>query len=309
MGYKLYKLQFLGGVHFGNSCLENSEYTFYADTLFSALCQEAMKTGDKALEKIYAAVKNGELIISDAFPYMGKVYYLPKPMKRVDVDENNGNSIIKKAFKKLKYIPVEKLDEYFAGKFDVLNAADFDELGDFYMKVSASVRGEEETKPYRVQTFYFKEGNGLYIIVKYASEEILHLFEDLLLNLSFSGIGGKRSSGMGKFELHTGNIPMCLEKRLEKTGRNYMTLSISLPKRDELSQVMEGAEYLLCKRSGFVASEQYCEKQMRKRDMYLFQSGSCFCQRFEGDIYDVSSNGGHHSVYRYAKPIFMEVGI
>ena len=43
MNYKIYKMIFTQGVHFGAHSLEKSEITFQADTLFSALCIEALK--------------------------------------------------------------------------------------------------------------------------------------------------------------------------------------------------------------------------------------------------------------------------
>lgn len=86
-----------------------------------------------------------------------------------------------------------------------------------------------------------------------------------------------------------------------------MTLSVSLPREEELETALAGAEYLLLKRSGFVASERYAPEQMRKKDLYVFQAGSCFPEKFHGDIYDVSDTCGRHPVYRYAKPMWMEV--
>ena len=44
----------------------------------------------------------------------------------------------------------------------------------------------------------------------------------------------------------------------------------------------------------------------RKKDLYVFNSGSTFTEKFEGDICDVSS-GGAHPVYRYAKPLWLGV--
>ena len=85
-----------------------------------------------------------------------------------------------------------------------------------------------------------------------------------------------------------------------------MLLSGAFPQEKELDQSLEGASYLLNKRSGYVASEFYAEEYRRKRDLYVFAAGSCFKNEFEGDIYDVT-NGGSHPVYRYAKPLFMGV--
>ena len=45
---------------------------------------------------------------------------------------------------------------------------------------------------------------------------------------------------------------------------------------------------------------------LKKNDFYCFKSGSCFKNRFDGNIFDVSCNGAH-AVYRYAKPIFISL--
>ena len=160
--------------------------------------------------------------------------------------------------------------------------------------------------PYRIGTYYYNAGNGLYLIVGYQNKDGLALVEELLKMLSFSGLGGKRTAGFGRFNLIQDDIPMELHKRLESQGTQYMSLSVALPTDQELESAMNGADYLLCRRSGFVASENYAKEQMRKKDLYVFKAGSCFGTRFCGDIYDVS-DGGRHPVYRYAKPMFMEV--
>lgn len=307
MEYKLYKLKFQSAVHFGKHNLDDGEYSCCADTIFSALCQEALRMGNNELQYLLTAAREDNLLLSDAFPYIGDTYYLPKPMKRIDSSNGNGDSKVKKAYKKLKYIPMDMLDIYLQGEYDVLNDNGLDEFGHFEMKTVASIRGEEETKPYRIGTYFYNDGNGLYVIIGYEKQDILEFVEELFENLSFSGIGGKRSSGLGRFELFSGKLSPNFLQRLKGMGTRYMSLSVSLPKDEELETALKGAEYLLCKRSGFVTSEQYAPEQMRKRDLYVFKAGSCFSSRFCGDIYDVSGKGGRHPVYRYAKPMLMEV--
>lgn len=307
MEYKLYRLAFQNAVHFGKHNLDEGEYSCCADTLFSALCQESLKIGKDVLQSFYQYAKNGSLLFSDLFPYMGDTYFIPKPMKQVRAKSGDGDSEIKKAFKKLKYIPSELIDQYLQGTYDVKNAPSLEALGYFEMKTAAAVRGKEETEPYRIGTYYYQPGNGLYVIIGYQEHEALELTEKLLDGLSVSGIGGKRMSGLGRFELFPGKLPENFLKRLGESSGQYMSLSVSLPKEEELESVMQGAAYLLCKRSGFVASGEYASEQMRKKDLYVFQAGACFAVRFEGDIYDVSGNGGRHPVYRYAKPMLMGV--
>lgn len=125
--------------------------------------------------------------------------------------------------------------------------------------------------------------------------------------LSLSGIGGKKNSGLGHFRYNTVELPKELNKRLN-TKVEVMTLSVSLPTEDELEDILDDSRYLLVKRSGFIDSYTYSKEQRRKKDIYLFKSGSCFNKMYQGDVYDVSS-GGSHPVYKYAKPLFMGVEV
>ena len=309
MKYKVYKMSFLTAVHFGTGTLESGEYTFYADTLFSALCQEACKQNISLCDKLCEYVFSDQLRLSDAFPYIGDTLYLPKPMMRIEKEHNSASSVLKKAYKKLKYIPVEEFEEYLKGEYDVLSKQNIGNLGSYEAKTAVSIRGNEKTEPYRVGQYFFNEGNGLYFVVGYEREEAVLLLEKLLNSLSYSGIGGKRSSGYGRFKTEVRKVPESLEKRLAGNAARYMTLSVSLPKEVELEEVMKDAEYVLCKRSGFVASETYAKEQMRKKDIFVFKAGACFRKKYDGDVYDVSSEGGNHPVYRYAKPLFVGVEV
>lgn len=308
MEYKLYKLEFPNGVHFGKNSLDSAECTFAADTLFSALCQEAVKKDQRTLDTLLDYVNENKLRFSDAFPYMGNRYYFPKPLLHIENAGEKGDSVVKKAYKKLKYIPDDLFDAYLKGRFPIENAGALDELGTATMKVSASIRGEEEAKPYRVGVFYFQPSCGLFIIVGHEDNAVRELLESLLESLSLSGIGGKRSSGLGRFDFYSAKVPDTIRERLGRNGKELMSLSVSLPAEAELERVVEGAHYLLEKRSGFVASERYSSEQLRKKDLYVFAAGSCFENSYEGEVYDVSVHGSH-SVYRYAKSMFMEVGV
>ena len=305
MNYKIYKMIFTQGVHFGDHSLEKSEITFQADTLFSALCIEALKI-DK-LDELLESVKEDHLVFSDAFPYMGQEFFIPKPMKKIEQVVQSEDVTTRKKFKKLEYIQVSLLDQYLKGQYPINKGSDIKKLGVHALKTSASIRGNEEAVPYRVGIYRFKEENGLYIVVGYDSQEILDLFDELFEMLSLSGIGGKKNSGLGHFDLEIAELPKELNKRLNTKGE-VMTLSVSLPTEDELDDVLDDSRYLLVKRSGFVDSYTYSKEQRRKKDIYLFKAGSCFNKTYQGDVYDVSS-GGNHSVYKYAKPLFMGVEV
>lgn len=304
MEYAIYKFDFQTGVHFGTGMLNESTDTFLADQLFSALYMEAVKM--KKETDFLQLVKEGKLRFSDTFPYIGKEYLLPKPMLYIETSER-GKSEQKKAYKKLKYVPVDRLAEFISGTMDI-GQIDMDryKYGTYRQQTMASVRTEEETLPYRVGTFYFSEGCGLYVIIAYEDTECRELADELLEALSYTGIGGKKNSGLGKFMLRSAKIPELLKEYLQRDSKRKMLLSGALPKDDELEYALEGASYQMNKRSGFVASVKYADEWRKKKDLYVFSAGSCFEHCFEGDVYDVSQ-GGKHSVFRYAKPLFMGV--
>lgn len=303
MEYFIYKLDFHTGVHFGTGMLNESTYTIPADQLFSALYIEAIKL--KKEKELYQAVKSGRLLISDCLPYTSQYYMIPRPMLYVEPREK-GKSEQKKAYKKMKYVPLELLEDYLNGALD-LEKDPMKEFGYFEQRTMASVEGEEDTAPFRVGVYHFNEGNGLYVLIAYNEEAEKELMETLLESLSYVGIGGKKSSGLGKYCLKTGvRSPEAYEKRLRQKHGKKMLLSVALPTDDELNVSLEEANYQLMKRSGFVASADYAEEWRRKKDLYVMSAGSCFTQRFSGDIYDVAING-KHPVYRYAKSLFMGV--
>ncbi|MDE7307751.1 MAG: type III-A CRISPR-associated RAMP protein Csm4 [Lachnospiraceae bacterium] len=309
MKYKIYKFDFIAGVHFGKKSLEDAEFTISADTLFSAICQEAVKQSEKQLEEFVKKTMQGKILFSDLFPYIQDTYYIPKPVMKIQTEQEIGDSVIKKAYKKLTYLPFDKLNVYLSGKLNVKEEVNRfqKELGRKDVRVNAAVRTGAETLPYRIGVYYFKFNSGLYFIVGYENEDDIIDIENYLEALSLIGIGGKRKAGLGRFVLKKGKISEDFLKRLNSgSGKILMSLSVCLPKENEMEKALEQARYILVKKSGFISSEKYSCEQLKKDDMYLMQAGACFDCRFEGDIYNVGTDGTH-PVYRYAKPIFMEV--
>ena len=307
MDYKIYKLHFSTAVHFGNGNITDTTNKLMADTVFSSLCCEAAKDSEKAVTDFIDMAKNGDFIISDALPYIGQTLYVPKPAVRVEVEEN-GDSTVKKQFKKLKYIPFDKLTDYLKGALNpAAENSKFKELGKPYVRTLASLRAKDEADPFFVGTYRFSNNSGLYILAGFNTKESEALFEKYIKGLSYSGIGGKKSAGLGKFEYEIMNFSP--EKLSVSCGKEniYMNLSVAMANENELEKVLEGASYTLIKRSGFIYSKNYADgEDRRKRDFYAFQSGSCFKKPFEGGIFNVSGSGTH-PVYRYAKPLFLEV--
>ena len=318
MSLRLYKLSFLAPVHFGKSSLEDDGFSLHADTLFSALVVEALKKGGQDLcEALVSMARDGHLRITDSFPFVNDAYFLPKPIiamhsrgpKTVLADEAEETSLKRKKMKTMKYILASEVGAFFDGKFDPEKTEDkLRTVGEPQVYTKASVRTGAETLPWHLGVYKFRDNAGLYFAAN-GNNDALKVLEDLLSGLGSSGIGGKRSAGMGRFKWERGEcnaVKKCLEGTRD-TDR-HMSLSVCLPQENEMVASLEDASYILLRRSGFVYSETYStDEPLRKNDLYVFDSGSVFKNKFEGGVYDVG-NGGAHPVYRYAIPFFIGVG-
>lgn len=311
MGIQAVKLQFLGPVHFGAGRLSDSGHACDAATLFSALYIEAIHAGLQ--DGLMEAARYGDLTLSDMFPYIGETLYLPKPMLSsealVGQDESRtqmSDSRLRKAHKKLAYVAAGRYGAYLSGSLDpVAELANF-ELGvsSLQAKVSLTDGGYEEPKPYFVGGWSFAPDAGLYFLVS-GGYDLLPLLEQL----SYAGLGGKRSAGYGRFEFSIENVD---PKDLSMAGavRTYgsVLLSTAIPRPEELTdELLTGARYRIVRKGGFVQSQSHAATPQKKRDLYLFAAGSVFQNTFEGDVFDVNATSGAHSVYRYARAMWMEV--
>lgn len=308
MNTTIVKLSFLAPVHFGEGRLSDSLYTCDAATLFSALYIEALKMG--APDTLLRAAEQGDLSLSDAFPFIGDALYLPKPMIAPGTFEQRpgkeGDSRERKANKKLAYIPSRRFDDYMAGKLNVIAELEHFRPGvaSVQAKVNLERRGGPDAEPYFVGGFSFAQDAGLYFIVQGTFN-----LTPVLEQLSYSGIGGKRSSGYGRFTFST--MPATELGRnlaMPRPGRTSMLLSSASPRDNELTnELLEGARYRLIRKGGFVQSPTHSANPQKKRDLYLFAAGSTFTSHFSGDVFDVNATLGAHPVYRYARALWMEV--
>lgn len=325
MNYCLYRLEFKTALHIGDdsgmSSLANSEAVIHADTIFSALCHEALQCGGgELLERLHGYAKSGSLRLSDAMPYKGEEYYLPKPIISIERMKRGEDAGEKKALKKLRYIPATRFSSYISyakgkGGLDISGIATNFYAG--HIVTRASIKGNEEAMPYHIGAARFLDCCGLYVIAAYEEKEQIELLTRLLGALSYSGIGGKRTSGFGRFEIddpiflddpYTPSLEALAEMLGDEKANYRMSLSVCLPKDDEIGPALTDAYYGIVRRGGFVQSRSYADTPLKKKTMHMLAAGSCFSSGFEGDIYDVSGHGSH-PVYRYGKGIFMGVNI
>ena len=324
MQYKIFKLKFETPVHFGSekvgTSLEKTNIICHSDTLFSAMCQEILKLYDETvLSDFVDMVEDGELLFSSLLPYNKNSLFLPKPCllleRAYNKEDTDSTSIKKKKMKKLEYISINDFQKY----INHLKTGDnFDYDEDFYKiyetdttaKVSLNT-DSDKNNIYYVGSTYFKEGCGLYVLVAYDNDEQIEIFEKILTSLGYSGIGGKRTSGYGKFIIEDEMYPdvngleeeKLIYSLLEENGDYQETLSVVSPSDEELdNNDFDKAFYKLISRNGYVYSTTYTNDNtlVKRKSLSMFKEGSCFPFEINGEIKDVSDNG-KHPVYKNGK--------
>lgn len=325
MKYFLSKLRFITDIHIGDSesakSLDSSCMTICADTLFSALCHTALTAdGAHGVRKLVEYVSANQLNFSDLQPYSDKHIYIPKPY--ITPNEKMVSTINiknRKKMKKITHIPIDFLNSY---QNYLYENEDFDIekttciFGEHHVVTKASIRANVQSVPYIVGLYSFYANCGLYLIIGYESSDILEFVRRLLRLLGLSGIGGKVSSGYGKYILteevilddaSSPELVRLNQMLKDDNAKNYLLLTSSLPNNNELTEVMEGSSYKIIRRSGFVQPGNSKTPLYKKQTQYFFSSGSVFIKKYQGDIYNVSKQY-EHPVYRYSKPIFLGLG-
>ncbi|MFP3770534.1 type III-A CRISPR-associated RAMP protein Csm4 [Enterococcus faecium] len=301
---QIIKLSFNSPVHFGNKRLSDSEMVISSDTLFSALFIEALNLN------LDTDLLMKDLVISDTFPYRDTELFLPKPLIKVTAQNQDDTNY--KMFKKLKYVPASQYLDYVNGKLssnDVKKLIEEFKIGTYNMQTKVSLQELEkqesgESEPYTIGTFKFYPNTGVYFIAKGTSETLEKLMK-IMDSLQYSGLGGKRFAGYGRFTYQV-IYDEVLKQLLLQKGNKHVLLSTARGTEEELKTCCEEARFILKKRTGFIQSASFNESLVKKKDFYSFTAGSVFTQPFKGGIYDVGENG-NHPVYRYAKAFWLEV--
>lgn len=335
----IYKLEFETPVHFGaaelGGKLETISFSYSSDTLFSALCYElASEQANKLLENFITKSQQGKILLSDLLPYLLHevnekksdneklkecYFYLPKPVLVIKNDRTNLNvgldevrkqATQRKNQKKMEYLRASQFQDYFSALNNSKTFFEKAEFGDEKLIEKVSCR-EEESLPYYVGNFSFNDNRGLYLIALFEDEQDAFILKDILENIGLTGIGGKRSSGYGKFNLvetfilSTGvneDLKAIKNMLVDENANWQMSISSLLPENKDIP-VLKKSFYRLKKRSGFV-SVLNGEFERKKNSIYMLTSGSCFPKRIPGRIISLNEMNGH-SVLRFGKGLYM----
>ena len=325
MKYYIYPLRFLTPIHFGNvatgGSLEKVTISYSSDILFSAICNE-LAHQPTMLMKLKEALESQTLKLSALFPYYKNrsdwELYLPKPIFNVqreiaitDYERTKELATKLKKIKKTAYVRTSVLSNGESKKIDLaaLESAEGRQFGTTILTERVNKR-HDVSEPYFVGGYRFVANAGLYTVVGFEDEELKLLFDQLIELLGLSGIGGKRSSGYGKFELVREAMEVIISKSSSKdikalyrlleasealNASTYMAISAIAPQKLELDIVRTGY-YQLIKRSGFVQSPEV-SYAIKRNSCYLLAEGSCFGKPLKGRLITMNIDGIPHAIY------------
>ena len=280
---KVFKLHFKTPLRIGEAGigLEKSSEIIHSDTLFGAIANALARLNEDVEDFIYK-VKWGELRFSSCFPFKDDTYYLPAPHLPVE--------------KKWKFLTLEDFEKAISGRIDgISDNTDVDFIKKLEIPKVALDRLTSNSNIYYLTAIKFYGNSGLYFMVKGRYK----ILEIALKYLQDEGIGGKKTWGLGKFELGEGEI------NIRGDGDHYLTLSLTYP------QKLESMVYWKpLVRGGWINAER---KTMRKPKVIMASEGSIFREDDEGKVVnlnvaytDLPSVAGH-DIYTNGKSFLIRM--
>ncbi len=324
--------------------IEESATFCPADTLFSALCLTLLeweKDGKRALqnwlEPFHSPPESGRppLRLSSAFPYAGEVCFFPRPMVPANLKRETQRTQAK-TLKKVRFVSEGVLRAWL--KHQPLNAElrdeqllhqgrvwvtgdELDKLEGFRDKGGSIRMWATQARPrvavdrvrsgsmvYQAGVVSFKPGAGLFTLVEFLDDADgieRQRLTTLLEVLGHGGIGGKRSSGYGQFELQE---PQPFKGLGALDGQRFLTLAPYHPTWPEAQAGVldQGAAYKLQTRRGWVGVTGGLA--LRRRSLCLLGEGSVLRHQGQsgyGDLVNLcpqDKDGNEildHEVWRY----------
>jgi len=328
--FEVFKLRPLGAFHFGagGDGVEESSERCSSDTLYSALFAEALQWNPS----LGSANADGSppvprYRVSSCFPYAGDALLFPLP-RLAPARQAEPKPGQRKRTKNIRYISVSLLLRMLEGASlsELTPNADRTGPSRSYQEGAALIANEDNpgfqqtalwsidridhvtvdratdtSQYYAVGQVRFAPDCGLYVLAQAEDASAYSELLGLLTRLGHSGLGGRRSRGLGQFEAERVQ-PI----ELPQGGELSMLLSRYLPTRDELAARVlgPGAAYELTRIDGWLASSDPRVAAQQRKIVTLLAEGSIVRsvggKAPVGQIVDVRPDGAAvpHPVWR-----------
>jgi CRISPR-associated protein Csm4 len=277
-----------------------------SDTLFGAICWGIRRArGEEALEDLLARFAEGDppFLLGSAFPTAdrsesdGRLHLLPKPLlarPRASGDSASDERIeALSAWKRIEYLPAALLAELAAGERSgsdvlegleasavVVDGEEHERAREFLLPAESGIQRPHETETrvrnavnrltgstdgnlFERESVFFGDGAGLHVPVE---GEVDTVVEGLAL-LQDRGIGGGKSVGQGQFHLdgvaEIGQFPATAD------AERFCTLSLCIPRPEELGDLVTQGLYEVETRTGVVADAASASDIWKRRVLAL----------------------------------------
>jgi len=313
MNTYIFKLKFKGPVHFGDTGidLENVQPTITSDTLFSALVNAlSANLGNQEADKFISDFQQKfPFLVSSLFPYVGNVYYLPKPLDDSFIDKD----VKRKAGKELKKLIWLENHDFLRW----LKREDFNENDIFEIRQKQKKYYDVEIRPrvvidritsqtaiYHCSYLYYSENAGLYGIVYFKDSTYFEKFKMMLNLLSHTGLGGEKTYGCGLFEYEISELDSAFKAIFNLNSEFYVLLSLFHPDNDEVEKLNDMLVcYNFVRKKGWISSGRQT-LTLKRKSVGFITEGSVVNQKIRGKLVDVTPDNISeevlkHKVFRY----------
>jgi len=330
----LVKLNFISGVHLGADYAgfgrEDVLPAAHSDTIFSALLNtmaqmRAVFSARPWFEEILGkdAIPEQQQLpfINSSFCFLdesAQKLYLPRPLTEPEGNIESADPTLYKKFKRLRYISHEWFLKWQAGEaiaFEQMIAA---QRTSFWTEDSRMQHRTDSitaaTELYRTGVIFYDDDVRPCFFVDIDEDHLsLEEFKEVLLTLSFNGLGGRRSTGLGQFKFEPDDlIPLDVDdsdhfitdisKLFTNSGEKSYLLSTYFPSQNPKKHAL--AYELVLRKGWFYSASSY--SQMKRKTCYMFGEGSIFTGILSGKLVDVTpASFTEHKIYRCGIPFVL----
>lgn len=351
----LVELRFDHAVHFGSSVagfgVEEVDETCHSDTLFSGIINQLASVEhlipNFSLKKFLEEFNSQKppFLISSFGLAKDTAYFLPKPLLEPAIFASESSlAEYRKEFKKLKWIHLEDFHKWqnkslsgsdIKGYFESYSNQPPPKAPSFYKTPTKAQhiqdRETDATQLYHAGQLFYGDEVYPFFLVDFNSENLSwEWFKEALRLLGISGLGGRRSSGYGKFTLRyepilIGDDESPWPKEVHETTRHKKAIELwgkvlnhesdgrylfSLLKPKTITEDDYVVYHLLIRKGWLFSSSSFY--QMKRKTVYMFSEGSIFSKSIEGELLNISPDElpeEHHELYRYGHPFTIPFSI
>ncbi len=302
----LFRMHPASAIHIGERGvgMESTSKVMHSDTLFGAICWAwKLLHGEDELADLLGRFLRGDppFLISSAFPFVGDLCLLPKPLaglKGIESDKKVRKAWLVSHSIFQRIVNGKEVTDYtvMAGGAvvtpeEALSVEDLIEMSPPWTATEpphvSLDRVTMQSGIYHVGEVRFAAGCGLYMLVDFIDKSFRKMLEGAMRLLGDEGIGGERSCGRGLFSLERGSIKVGSDD-----GNLAVLLSLCRPGRNEVD-ALSASSYDLVLRRGWAGASSH-----RKRGIRMLSEGSIVPRSIRGSIVDVLSLDDR-SVYSY----------